>query len=138
MVPSTREWLARICSTRVEPERGSPTMNIGAGLGSPLPARSAKNACVEEGANARRAPLEVLDVERRIQAPQRVAARVVLEGVGVLLALFEGLAQGEMQLRRHWRCSRLSLAEQPLHGRDLGVAEVVVLEVGKAPVGLRR
>ena len=41
------EWLARICSTRVEPERGNPTMKIGAGSSYPAPARSAKNARVE-------------------------------------------------------------------------------------------
>jgi hypothetical protein len=38
------EWLARICSTSVEPERGRPTMKIGARLGSPASARPAKNA----------------------------------------------------------------------------------------------
>jgi len=73
MVPSTHEWLARICSTSVDPERGRPTMKIGASLGSPLPARAAKNAPVKERANARAAALEVLDVERRIKAPPRVA-----------------------------------------------------------------
>ena len=48
IVPSTCEWLARICSTRVEPERGRPTMKIGARLGSPLPARSAKNVALKK------------------------------------------------------------------------------------------
>ena len=28
LVPSTMEWLARICSSRVEPERGRPTMKV--------------------------------------------------------------------------------------------------------------
>ena len=59
MVPSTCEWLARICSTSVEPERGSPTMKIGAALGSPLPACAAKKLGVEEAADARAAALEV-------------------------------------------------------------------------------
>ena len=31
IVPSTRLWLARICSTSVEPARGIPTMKIGVG-----------------------------------------------------------------------------------------------------------
>ena len=46
-VPSTIEWLERICSMRVEPDRGSPTMNIGAGSGSPLCALSSKNRRVK-------------------------------------------------------------------------------------------
>ena len=42
-VPSTWLWLARICSTNVEPERGRPTMKIGSGADDPCPARAAKN-----------------------------------------------------------------------------------------------
>ena len=41
IVPSTREWLARICSIRVEPERGRPTMKIGASSCDPASCRSA-------------------------------------------------------------------------------------------------
>ena len=35
IVPSTSEWLERICSTSVEPARGSPTMKIGSGVRRP-------------------------------------------------------------------------------------------------------
>ena len=34
IVPSTLEWLARICSISVEPARGRPTMKIGSGAGA--------------------------------------------------------------------------------------------------------
>ena len=40
VVPSTAEWLARICSRSVEPERGMPTMKIGLASGQPDPARA--------------------------------------------------------------------------------------------------
>ena len=40
IVPSTCEWLARICSSSVDPERGNPMMKIGSGAGQPAPARS--------------------------------------------------------------------------------------------------
>jgi hypothetical protein len=42
-VPSTCEWLARICSSSVDPARGSPTMKTGSREGQPAPARAAKN-----------------------------------------------------------------------------------------------
>ena len=35
IVPSTAEWLERICSISVEPARGRPTMKIGSGAGQP-------------------------------------------------------------------------------------------------------
>ena len=44
LVPSTAEWLDRICSSSVEPARGMPTMKIGSGAGQPEPARSVKNS----------------------------------------------------------------------------------------------
>ena len=134
MVPSTREWLARICSTRVEPERGSPTMKIGAGLGIPAAGTLGKERRVKEGADARGAALEAFDVEGRIEAAQCVALRVVCEGLRVPPALLEGLAEREMQLRLIGALA-LVAREQLLHGRDLGIAEGVVLEIGKAPVG---
>ena len=39
IVPSTCEWLDRICSISVEPARGRPTMKIGSGASLPQPAR---------------------------------------------------------------------------------------------------
>ena len=47
MVPSTCEWLARICSTSVEPERGRPMTKIGSGAVAPVPRRSANKAGVK-------------------------------------------------------------------------------------------
>ena len=35
IVPSTLEWLARICSINVDPARGKPTMKMGSGAGAP-------------------------------------------------------------------------------------------------------
>jgi hypothetical protein len=88
MVPSTCEWLARICSMSVEPERGRPRMKIGALLG--------EKALVEERADARAAALEVPDIERRIESLERVALRVVGEGLRVLTALLVRSAEGKM------------------------------------------
>ncbi len=55
-----------------------------------------KEFLAEEGANARCTAFKVLDVEWRIEPPQCVAASVVGKGVGVLLALFKGLAEREI------------------------------------------
>ncbi len=46
IVPSTAEWVARICSTRVEPALGNPTMKIGAVEAAPPPSRAEKKASV--------------------------------------------------------------------------------------------
>jgi hypothetical protein len=60
-VPSTCEWLARICSINVEPERGKPTMKIGSRCLAAPPARSAKNSRREQ-------PLRTLDVAAFLSA----------------------------------------------------------------------
>ncbi len=46
-VPSTCEWVARICSMSVEPERGNPTTKIGSGAGQPTSGAPAKNSRVK-------------------------------------------------------------------------------------------
>ncbi len=58
------------------------------------------------------------------------------EGIGVLLALFEGLAEREMQLRLIGAFA-LVVRQQALHGLNLGVGEGVVLKVRETPVGFR-
>ena len=35
LVPSTNEWLAKICSSNVEPDRGKPTIKIGSAFWHP-------------------------------------------------------------------------------------------------------
>ena len=47
MVPSTCEWLASICSIKVDPARGRPTTKIASGAGYPKPLRSAMNCEVK-------------------------------------------------------------------------------------------
>src|ERR1700730_5299486 len=54
---------------------------------------------IEERANTLAAAFESFDIEWRIEAPQRVALRVMREGVGVLPALLASLPQRKMQLR---------------------------------------
>ena len=78
---------------------------------------------------------EYLDVERNGLAPPRIADRVVIEGPRVLLLVLEGAAERKVQLRLVNVLAVLTL-QQRLHGRDLGIAEYIVLEVGEAPVGL--
>ena len=46
MVPSTAEWLDRICSSNVEPARGRPTMKIGSPDGAPADLRAEKKSAV--------------------------------------------------------------------------------------------
>jgi hypothetical protein len=96
-VPSTCECEARICSSRVEPERGRPTMKIGSRSGSaPAVARREEIA---------RADLDLQAVLRSMARPiaafgslQRIAALVVFEGFGVLAAVLERLAEREAQV----------------------------------------
>ena len=90
----------------------------------------------EERAYACRAALEVHDVERRIEATQRVALGVVREGSCVPLPLLAGLPQSEMQLRLVRAVTPVA-REQPLHGRELVIAEGVVFKVRKTPVRFR-
>src|SRR5271155_5061643 len=97
IVPSTCEWLARICSIRVEPERGRPTMKIGASGRTPAPARGAgegggesalapgAGGGVEEGAGEQRLGLQHRGVGRgRVvgarRPPQGGAGAIVGEG----------------------------------------------------------
>ena len=94
-----------------------------------------KTLLVEECADARAAALEVPDIERRIESLERVALRVVGEGLRVLTALLVRSAEGKVQLRLVGTLA-LVAREQPLHGGHLGIAESVVLEVSEAPVGL--
>ena len=63
-----------------------------------------KERGIKECADARRAVLEMFDVERRIEPPQHIAASVMAKGVGVLLALLKGLAERELHLRQRRAC----------------------------------
>ncbi len=94
----------------------------------PLPARLAKEFLIEEGANACRAPFELLDIERGIQTPQRVAARVVAEGLSVALALLKCLAECEMQLSLIGSIAPVA-RQQALHCGHIVLAEEVILKV---------
>ena len=49
IVPSTCEWLARICSIRVEPARGMPRMKIGSGAGAAPAGAGGEEVRREEG-----------------------------------------------------------------------------------------
>jgi hypothetical protein len=98
IVPSTLEWEARICSMSVEPERGRPTMKMGAAA-SAAEARS-------RGEELRRAhrllqPCIALGESRPVAALgllQRIAPLVVSEGCGVLRAVLERLAERKAQV----------------------------------------
>ena len=75
IVPSTCEWLARICSISVEPARGRPTMKIGSGASQPAPVR------------ARRRTPRVNSLDRA-----RATSRVDLVGVVVDACAAQGVA----------------------------------------------
>ena len=49
VVPSTAEWLERICSSSVEPARGMPTMKMGFGAGQPPPCARVEELAGEDG-----------------------------------------------------------------------------------------
>ena len=72
-VPSTIEWLARICSIRVEPERGRPRMKIGAAEATPPSARSARNSRVNSFLEPRVWERMARDIERIEPAVDRGA-----------------------------------------------------------------
>src|SRR6202035_4182009 len=116
MVPSACEWLARICSSSVDPGRG-------------------KECRIKEAADARAAALEAVDVERRIEAAQLVTAGVVGEGLRVAAPLLAGPAEREIHLRLVAAIA-LVCRQQLLHRGDLRIAEGVVLEIGQVPVRL--
>ena len=99
--PKTWQWLAKICSISVVPDRGSPTTNTGSSLSNPKPRtrskksavqaaimRSTKTACPFGSYSWPRAPRGQL---------QRVAPIEVHGGLGILAPRIEDLGQAEVQ-----------------------------------------
>ena len=121
---------------RFRPFRLDPTIPKGGfGREEYLAAKFGKKGGIEERADAGAAALELLDIEWRLEPPQRVALRVVRKRLCVFPALLEGPAEREMQLRFVGAIALVAL-QQPLHRGDLFVGKGVVLEICEAPVGL--
>ena len=100
IVPSTCEWLDRICSIRVEPARGRPTMKIGS-----APARRSLrarrrtprvNSALAAPARGRSSPP---GRSRSAARAQPVARGVVLERLGVVAGVLQRLAQREVEVQ---------------------------------------
>ena len=134
-VPSTCEWEARICSMSVDPERGSPTMKIGSGSGTPTPARAAKNCAVHTSICLRVLRFGDLRMVAAFGALECVAALVKLPRFRILVPVLECLAEREAQMvaidRLCGRCSFLGA-----HVRDLVLRKAIGLEIGEAPPGI--
>ena len=98
--PNTREWLAAICSTRLVPERGKPTIKTGTSDGLPQTANPGEEFRCELGDAA----VDGARQFRRVEAVACLGAgravkpvRPVISGEGllVLLGIIERLAQRE-------------------------------------------
>ena len=135
IVPSTCECEARICSRRVEPARGSPTMNIGSSRSKPVPRRLAKNSRVQTVSCWRAERSRDLDFVAALALLQRIAALVVLEGLRIIGAILQRLAERETQVISVRQCSGVRMRSYP-HARDLVVGEAIGLEIRKTPVGI--
>ena len=133
MVPSTCECEARICSSSVEPARGSPTMKMGAGIvAAPALPLLEELARAEFDLLADR-PLQRFRTVVALRLLERIAPRVELERLGVLAAILERLAEREAEVIAvdERRATGVDLLA---HGGELVVVEAVGLEVGEAPV----
>ena len=137
IVPSTWECEARICSSRVEPARGRPTMKIGSRIrrsrspGAPRRIRACRLRL------ARRSCARVrLGVVARSVSLERVAALVVAERFGEFAAILERLAEREAQVIAIDHGAVRGGGLLGAHPRDLVVGEAVGLEVREAPVGI--
>jgi len=132
-VPSTDEWLARICSIRVDPDRGRPTTKIGASEAPALPFD--EEFAREHGLGPGQEIVELFRVVGRLRAPEPrpfcVMSERAFEVGPVLQSLAEGIVQVEAVFAGHLRAPELNL-----HGRDLVVGKLFGLEVGEAPVGV--
>ena len=132
MVPSTCEWLARICSIRVEPERGRPTMKMGARSAAPAGSRS-KRLGLKQGHGPLRPPAWSRPRHTEARTPKARAFQVVVNGGPVALVL-ERLAERVVEVQPVV-VAELAAAELRLHGRDFLGLEPARLEVGEAPPG---
>jgi len=118
IVPSTCEWLERICSTSVEPARGSPTMKMGSGVGRPGAGTTREEVGGEQCAralDARRGPLGVV-LDRGPAQP--VALGVVPEGRVEVARVLERLASCEVEVIAVL-AGEIAARELPLHAGDL-------------------
>jgi hypothetical protein len=98
MVPSTFECDARICSSRVDPARGSPTIKNGIGpIATHAPPRGQEFACAHRHLQSRIA-FDGFDPESDLAFLQAVAALIVAERFGVVAAVLERLAERETDM----------------------------------------
>ena len=134
-VPSTWLWLARICSISVEPERGSPTMKIGASDSKPSPACASRNSRLKTSDDLLVAGLEAHRVVGHQRPLPLVAAVIVRPGAVVVAGVLVGLGEGEVEVDDLALRQVLPL-QLLLHGRDLFRLEPEDLEVRHAPVDL--
>ena len=92
------ECEARICSSRVEPERGRPTMKMGSGFRTPQPRRLAKNSRVHTSICCCVLHLDDFGAIPAFGALQRITKLVIAEGFRVLAPVLERLAEGKTQM----------------------------------------
>ena len=97
-VPSTWLWLARICSISVDPERGSPTMKIGASDSKPFAGVLLEELAAEYLGNLLMPRLESHGIVRYERPLPLVAGLVVLPGPVVISRIFVSLAECKSEM----------------------------------------
>ena len=132
-VPSTWECEARICSSRVEPERGNPTMNMESASGEPTPRRAAKNSAVHT-AICSRVLFSMISGRYRLCARfKALPIRYCSKEPGYSPAVLERPAQRECQVHPvDLPCGR-RFRRGP-HARHLLRREAIGLEVRETPI----
>ena len=104
-VPSIAGWLARICSTRVDPERCMPTMKIGSRAGRALAGAGGEEGGREEGDAAVDPIADHRRIVGRDGGAQAIALGIMVERGRRLAAILMRLAEREIEpdavLHRH-------------------------------------
>ena len=132
IVPSTWLWLARICSSRVEPARGMPRMKIGSGASQPWPSRAAKNSAVITAMLRSTRSVMRSGSWSSLRGADAISCGIVMPGTLRLRGGPPSPCQREVEVELVVGIKR-GIVERRLHRRDVGIVEFDRLEVGKAP-----
>ena len=133
--PAISAWLARICSIRLVPERGMPTMKIGLASRSPTPDRSPKNASLNVAripANRCSTRSPRVGLRRRCSAFAFAGARTPARSRGGPRSPSRGRSSGRCG-PRPWRVRRRRACAWP----PTPAPKAHAAQVGQAPVGGR-
>ena len=140
--PKTCEWLARICSVSVVPDRGRPTMKIGRSVSSPKPRTRSKNVGRTGRHQARDEPrmvrrVVVLALGAPVGQPQGVGLPQVLGGLVVGALGIEHEGQAEVQ-GRALAPGQVGVGHQLPHGGQVGLGQLAAEQGRQLSIERRR